>query len=428
MNSKSTEKKERPIEELLEAHRTPLWKRTLVWGAVAVVVAGGAWLLFSGDSVEKTEYVTVKAVREPIDVSVTADGTLKPTRTVSLGSQLSGIVERVNVDVNDHVKKGQVLIELDPRNLRARVANAEAELESARARELEAKAKLNEARTKLNRYEELRRTSNGRLPSALEMDAQKALVKTAGATLSVARASIQSAKASLDMARTDLGKTLIRSPIDGVVLKRSVEPGYAVAASLQAVELLELASDLSELELEVAVDEADIGVVKPGQPSYFTVSSYPNERFKADLTKVAFGATRNGNVVTYTAYLTVNNKDKLLRPGMTASTTIATGHEDDALVVPNSAFRYEPPAQKTGQAKVKIKAGPPHRTEVQMHKKDVVVHGETVRTLYVMRGGVPERVRVTTGLNNGVESAVLTGDLKAGDEVVIDQKKKGSAK
>lgn len=157
-----------------------------------------------------------------------------------------------------------------------------------------------------------------------------------------ARASIEDAQATLAQAQTDLSKADIKSPIDGVVLARSVEPGYAVAASLQAVELLTLATDLRELELQVNVDEADIGVVKSGQKAYFTVSAYPDRRFPATLKKVAFGSTETENVVTYTTYLNVDNKELLLRPGMTASATISTAHKSDVLLVPNSALRFRP--------------------------------------------------------------------------------------
>lgn len=411
------------LDELLAKHEKPLWWKVLRWIIVILIIAGALWFFFGQKKEKPLEFITTDVVREPIDVSVTADGTLNPTRVVSLGSSLSGIVDKVNVDVNDAIHKGQVLIELDPTNLKAKVLSAESSLAIAKAKQKEAQATFNEVDTKYRRLLELKKLSGGKLPTAMELESQKARLETARAGLALAQAQIDSAKASVTIAKTDLDKSKIRSPIDGVVLARKVEPGYAVAASLQAVQLLELATDLKELELEVTVDEADIGVVKPGQVSSFTVSSYPNRKFPAELVKVAYGATRSGNVVTYTAYLRVKNTDNLLRPGMTASTTIATAHEDNALVVPNSAFRFEMPDLDQGKGKPKIQAGPPHRKVIQKHRKDVVVHGEAQRTLYVLRDGKPELITVTTGLSNGMMTAVDSDQLKVGDRVIIDVKK-----
>ena len=236
-------------------------------------------------------------------------------RTVTLGSELSGIVRRVNVDVNDTIKTGQTLIELDTRNLEAKVLSARASVASAKARLAESEATLNEAKIRYRRLSDLNKLSGGKMPSRADLDEQSATVKTAEASVASAKAAIDDAQASLKTAETDLSKAEIKSPIDGVVLARSVEPGYAVAASLQAVELLSLATDLRELELRVDVDEADIGVVQPGQPAYFTVSAYPDRRFPATLKKVAYGSTETENVVTYTAYLDVANTNLLLASG-----------------------------------------------------------------------------------------------------------------
>jgi HlyD family secretion protein len=334
---------------LREERRSPAVK-IICLAAAAAVIGAGAWWYFGRDAGSDVRFVTQKAVRGPIDVTVSADGTLNPVRTVSLGSELSGIVSKVNVDVNDPIKVGQVLIELDTRKLKAQVAQYSAAVHSAEADRDKQVATLREAQLKLKRMNELNRLSGGKMPSRTELETQQASVDTAKAAVNAAKASIDDAKASLSTAETDLSKAQIKSPIDGVVLTRSVEPGYAVAATLQAVELLTLATDLRKLELQVSVDEADIGVVKPGQEAYFTVGAYPNKRFPATLKKVAYGATTTENVVTYTTYLDVDNADMLLRPGMTASVTISTAHKDNALMVPNSAFRFTPKLQKSGSA------------------------------------------------------------------------------
>ena len=264
------------------------------------------------------------------------------------------------------------------------------------------------------------------MPAKTDLETQKATVLTAKATVEVARASIADAEATLSTAKTDLSKAEIKSPIDGVVLARTVEPGYAVAASLQAVELLTLATDLRTLELQVDVDEADIGVVAAGQDAYFTVSAYPNRRFAATLKKVAFGATTTENVVTYTTYLNVDNSDLLLRPGMTASATILTAQKDDVLLVPNSALRFKPRTteKKSGSA---VMMGPPHRMGSSKTVRDEVQHGERERTLYVLRDGKPVEAKVVTGLTDGTRTEIVSGEIREGDKIVVDQRRSGEA-
>ena len=390
----------------LDAAIVPWYKRVLYWGAGLAVV--GAVGYFGWQATQKTEvvtFVTEDARVGDILVTVTADGTLKPLRTVSLGSELSGIVRKVNVDVNDVIRNGQTLIELDRANLLARVASGEAGLQSAKASLAQAEAQLNEAQVRYDRQLELHRLSGGRMPAKTDLETQKATVLTA---------------------KADLSKAEIKSPIDGVVLARTVEPGYAVAASLQAVELLTLATDLRTLELQVDVDEADIGVVAAGQDAYFTVSAYPNRRFAATLKKVAFGATTTENVVTYTTYLNVDNSDLLLRPGMTASATILTAQKDDVLLVPNSALRFKPRTteKKSGSA---VMMGPPHRMGSSKVVRDEVQHGERERTIYVLRDGKPVEAKVVTGLTDGTRTEIVSGDIREGDKIVVDQRRSGEA-
>lgn len=404
---------------LLDEPKRPWYVRAGIGLLVLAVVgaAGGYWF-FGRDTGTKISYVTEKAVRGDLNVTVTADGTLNPMRTVTLGSELSGIVRRVNVDVNDTIKTGQTLIELDTRNLEAKVLSARASVASAKARLAESEATLNEAKIRYRRLSDLNKLSGGKMPSRADLDEQSATVKTAEASVASAKAAIDDAQASLKTAETDLSKAEIKSPIDGVVLARSVEPGYAVAASLQAVELLSLATDLRELELRVDVDEADIGVVQPGQPAYFTVSAYPDRRFPAALKKVAYGSTETENVVTYTAYLDVANANLLLRPGMTASATISTAHRDDVLLVPNSALRFKPRIQKEESS---FRMGPPHRSDAQKIAKEEGGHAQRQRTIYVLRSGTPIPVTVTTGLTDGTRTEVISGEIAEGEAIVVDQ-------
>ena len=400
-------------------------RKTWALGAACIaVVAAFSWWMGSKDGGPR--YLTEAVTRGELQVEVTANGTLEAEQTVTIGSELSGIVDRVLVDVNDPIKHGQVLIELDTAKLKASVEKAQAALASAKAAQKEAQATLNEANAKYKRLLNVRKLSGGKTPAQTELDEQAAVVARAQASLDTAGAQIQTAQAELETAQTDLTKAYISAPIDGVVLARSVEPGYAVAASLQAVELLTLASDLKTLELEIDVDEADVSVVKPGQTATFTVSAYPNKNFPATLTKVAFGPTESEtNVVTYTAYLDVANANLLLRPGMTASATISTAHKDDVLLVPNAALRFRPRAQQQEEATSMMARRSPHGS-AEKTVKDVGGHGQRQRTIYVLRDGEPQPVMVTTGLTDGSRTEIVSGDVAKGDAVIVDQKNSAS--
>lgn len=403
--------------------------RALRIGGAAVLiaaVAAGVWYFGFADTAKVPVYRTVEITRGPLEVTVVANGTVNPVRTVSIGSELSGIVRKVNVDVNSIVKAGDVLIELDDSNLKANVNQAKASLASAKASLAEAQATLVEAEAKMRRYEELNKSSGGRLPSRTELDVQRATVLKAKAGVQSARAAIDDAQATLDTRLTDLSKSQIKSPVDGVVLTRSVEPGYAVAASLQAVELLTVATDLRELELEVDVDEADVGQVKEGQDATFTVASYPNKRFPAKLTKVAYGSTTStDNVITYTAYLDVKNPQLELRPGMTATATINTAKSENALLVPSTALRFKPVVNNDSQKSSVGIMMPPHRTRGTKTAKEVsLAQYQRTQTVYVVdeKGGA-KPVEIVTGLTNGRMTEVISGPLQAGDKVITDQLK-----
>ena len=377
------------------------------------LAAGGGWYWWLGQQQgPKANYVTQTAKTGNLDVTVSADGTLNPIRTVTLGSELSGIVRKVNVDVNDEIKTDQVLIELDTRNLDSKVASARASLASAEAKLAESKATLKEAQVKDKRLKELNKLSGGKMPSRTDLDAQEAAVATAKAAVEVAKATIADAQAALETAETDRSKANIKSPIDGVVLARSVEPGYAVAASLQAVELLSLATDLRELELKVNVDEADIGSIQSGQKAYFTVSAYPDKRFPATLTKVAYGATTTENVVTYTTYLNVDN----------------AAERRNVLLVPNSALRFTPRTSAvqdfSGSAATMFMPRGPHNGSSKRVKEDISASQSVrERTVYILRNGDAVPVSIKTGLTDGTRTEVISGDLKDGDQVVVDQQR-----
>ena len=334
------------------------WKRWLKWLVLAVVAIVVLFLIFGRGGSKAPRYVTQEVARGDLRVTVTATGNLEPRNQVDIGSELSGTIRSVHADVNDEVTAGQVLAVLDTTRLRAQVLQAESSLASAEARVIQTEASEKEARANLARLLKVRELSNNKLPSQQDLDVAEASVARSVGETAAARAAVAQARANLEAVKTDLSKTEIRSPINGVVLVRSVEAGQTVAASLQAPILFTLAEDLKKMELHVAVDEADVGAVEVGQQATFTVDAFPNRVFAARITQVHFassktqsasassagggGSATSTGVVTYQTVLEVENEDLLLRPGMTATAEILTTNIEDALVVPNAALRFTP--------------------------------------------------------------------------------------
>ncbi len=419
------------------------WQRPVLWGglAFAVLVAGG---LLYWQAQKRTgavpSYVTEEVRRGNLTLTVSANGTLQPTRSVNVGSELSGTVRSVLVDVNDRVKKGQVLVELDTAKLSSQVLRSRASLASAHARLAQAAATTKEVLAGLARLEEVARLSGGKVPSAAELDAGRANVERARADEASARASVEDAKAALSTDETNLSKASIRSPIDGVVLTRSVDPGNAVAASLQAVTLFTVAEDLAHLQLQVNVDEADVGSVQVGQKASFTVSAYPSRQYPAKITRVAYGSTKTDNVVTYISWLQVDNSDLSLRPGMTAAATITSTERNDVLLVPNTALRFTPvtaaeppggvgPAASSGggimsQLMPRMPRSGGRRGAGGNGKSDAA--GKT-RPIWVLQDGAPKAVNVTVGISDGRMTEVSSDQLQPGMAVITDQRSSGAA-
>lgn len=413
------------LDELLGADRPrPWWRRPWLWAAAALVVlvAAAGWKWRASQPPEGPHFQAVPVARGTLQVSVVANGTLAPTRSVDVGSELSGTVARVLADINDRVAKGQILVELDTARLNDQIVRSRATLASAEASVAQAVATLKEARSNLARMEEVARLSGGKVPSAAELDTARATVDRAVADELAARAAVTDARAALSSDETNLGKASIRSPIDGVILTRAVDPGNAVAASLQAVTLFTIAEDLRRMKLEVNVDEADVGQVKEGQAATFTVSAWPSRRYPATVTRVAYGSTTKDNVVTYLTDLDVRNEDLTLRPGMTATATIAAVERHDALLVPNAALRFSPAAaapaaaKNSGNIMSKLMPRPPIPNAA---RKQAEVTG-AARQVWVLRDGAPVQVAVTAGLSDGKQTEV-SGDLREGDAVIVDQ-------
>jgi len=407
------------------------WQRPLLWGVVAaVLVLAGA--LYYWQAQKKASgapaYVTQAVRKGDLTLNVSANGTLQPTRSVNIGSELSGTVKRVLVDVNDRIQKGQVLVELDTAKLSDQVLRSRAALASAQAQLAQSTATVKESQASLARFEEVARLSGGKVPSATELDSARANVDRAIALEASARANVAEARATVSTDETNLGKASIRSPIDGVVLTRTVDPGNAVAASLQAVTLFTVAEDLAQLRLEVSVDEADVGAVKVGQKASFTVSAYPSRRYPASITRVAFGSTKTENVVTYVSWLNVDNSDLSLRPGMTAAATIVAVERTGVLLVPNTALRFAP-AQPAGEAAASS-GGLLSKLMPRMPRTGArkAAGGEAAgKQVYVLKDGQAVAVSVQTGISDGRMTEVVGGELQEGMAVITDQRTGGAA-
>ncbi|MGP1681314.1 MAG: efflux RND transporter periplasmic adaptor subunit [Giesbergeria sp.] len=376
-------------------------------------------------------YVTTPLAKGNITLTVSANGTLQPTRSVNIGSELSGTIKRVLVDVNDRVKAGQVLVELDASKFNDQVTRSRAALAAAQAALAQSVATTKEARAALVRFEEVAKLSGGKVPSATELDSARATLDRAVAAENSAQANVAVARATLSTDETNLSKASIRSPIDGVVLSRSVEPGNAVAASLQAVTLFSVAENLAQLELNASVDEADVGAVAIGQRANFTVSAYPTRRFPATIQRVAFGATTTNNVVTYVTTLDVDNTDLALRPGMTAVATIVATERKDVLLVPNTALRFSPGtgpdakggAAQSGNIMSKMMPRPP-RSGTKVARPDSKSAG--ARQIWVLENGQPVAMQVTAGISDGRMTEVSGEGLEPGLLVITDQRSSGA--
>ncbi len=417
------------LAALLAEPVKPIWYRrrsALVAAALLLLCAAGIWWWLARLAANAAPvYTTQPATRGDLTLTVAANGTIQPTRSINIGSELSGTVLKVNVDVNDHIVKGQVLVELDPAKLRDQVRRSQATLAAALAKVNQTAATIVESRSTMTRLDQVARLSGGKVPSQTELDAARATLARALADDASAGAGVQDARAALSTDQINLSKASISAPADGVVLTRSVDPGNAVAASLQAVTLFTVAEDLARLRLWVYVDEADVGAVQVGQQATFTVSAYPTRRFPAVITRVGFGSTITDNVVTYLTYLDVDNGDLSLRPGMTATAIITATQRRNVLLVPNTALRFTPASAPaaTPASKGLLSNLAPGRIGGNTRKSAAAgASTATARQLWVLRDRAAVAVAVVTGISDGHMTEITGGDLQAGMEVITDQK------
>ena len=387
-------------------------KRIVIATALLVAVAAAAVLLKPKDNVvPPSKYRTSVVDRGAINQTVTATGTINPVALINVGSQVSGTVAELHADFNDRVKKGQVLLKLEPTIFNAQVGQAEASIASARA-------SLRLAQATFERNEQLVAQN---FVSSLALDQSRR-------EMDVAAANLKLAQAQLDRARADLNNSVIRSPIDGVVIKRTIDLGQTVAASFNTPNLFQIANDLTKMQIDTSVSEADVGLLKDGLPARFVVDAYPDREFSATMRQFRLAPNVVQNVVTYNVVLDVDNTDELLKPGMTAQVRLVVANRPDVLRIPTTALRFrlseeEQAAERKKNKDSDVKQVAAKPAPAATTDDDVAFRSasETARMFKIYKLDAmnqPQPVDIRAGLSNFRYTEVLSGDLKPGDRVV----------
>ena len=377
--------------------------KKIVFGIILLIILGVAgFLLLRGNGGGGPVYRTEPLTRGSIQETVNASGTINPVTTVQVGTQVSGRVLELYADFNSRVTKGQVIARIDPAQCLAQEEQAVANRLAAQANVEKAEAQVHDAEIKLRRAREL---LSQNLLSQDEFDSAQVAWDTARASVSGSRAQLVQAEASLKLARTNLGYTTIVSPVDGMVVSRTVDVGQTVAASFQTPTLFSIAQDLTRMQISASVDEADIGQVAEGQEVVFTVDAYPDREFKGEVTQVRNAPVVVQNVVTYDVIIAVDNADLKLKPGMTASTSIIVNRADGVLKIPNAALRVKVGPPGGG------KRGPVGAARSEKPRGPVV---------WVLERGKPAPVSIRPGISDGSFTALAEGELAEGREVIVE--------
>ena len=392
--------------------------------AIALIAAAYGGYRYFATNGKQTTYKFATVESGPLTAAVSAAGTLNPVSTVQVGSQISGQIKEILVDFNSPVKAGQLVARIDPETYQHRLRQAEADLEATRsavnvqrALAYQAQVNLAEAQRDFDR-KSLLLSKNFISPADRDkarttLDGAIAQVRLTEAQVRNSESVVRQREAQVAQAKVDLGRTEIRSPVDGIVVKRSVEPGQTVAASLQAPELFVIARNLSDMQVETSIDEADVGRVAIGQRTHFTVDAFPQRRFEGEVRQVRKAATVVSNVVTYTVIVTASNDDLTLLPGMTANVRIVTVKKDKVLKVANAALRFKPESEKDAP-KVSPGGTPPGGADGRGRR------GKPASQVWVLdEAGKPKAIPIETGITDGTATEITAGDVREGMEVIV---------
>jgi len=422
------------VNEFLGVSERPRWRRWAKYWIPALVVILAVLVYFARKDENKPQYITEAVSERSLDIEVTATGNLRPTNQVDVGSEVSGRIDAVLVDVNDRVARGQVMARINTDIIDDQIKQGRANLDAARAQVAQARATLGVDNAQLSRLQEVHRLSGGKVPSQTELEAAQANVLRDRAAVNSASANVVASQAQLSSAMTNRDRAVIRSPVSGVVLARQVEPGQTVAASFNTPTLFVIAEDLSAMQLRVSIDEADVGQVKQGQRATFTVDAYPGRAFPATVERVALASNNTATstqqqqqgqqgaaVISYEARLAVANQNGLLRPGMTATANIATQSTGRRMLVPNGALRFEP-EKETAAGGVQLGGDD---FGLDREKERATIGRGSRQTVYVLEDdGKLKEIEVVTGQSDGRHTVVTSRELKPGMKVVTSMKAK----
>ena len=396
-----------------------LWK---ILSSLCVIIAlcgGGAYYYLQPKEVKIT-YETITSKRGDIATIISATGTLNPLNEVQIGSQVSGIISQIDVDTNDVVSKGQVLAKIDDKKILQELSRYEAQLKSAKAQLDSLTSTLKDKKWQFERLQKLYKQSKGKYPSYADVQSAQVAYEIAKAEIESKRGNIAEIEANIKGVKIDFDNTIITSPIDGVVLTRSVDVGQTVAASFSAPELFKVAQDLKEMKLVVQIAESDVGKIALNQPLSFSVDAYPHRKFFAKVDKVNYGSTTTDNIVSYEVTINVDNKDLSLRPGMSATADIIVAEKKNVLLLPVSALFFQPQKQEI-QTKKKTTSlfGPPmpprHKNTTKPKDKQTNVGEE--KQIWVLQGGNPIQRMIKVGISDGKN--VEVEGIGEGSEVIV---------
>ena len=418
------------IAEARPGHPLRNWLAAII--PVLALTGAGFWYFQHAEKKETGPvYKTEQLTRGDLSLVVTASGNLAPTNQVTVGSELSGTVSEVYVDANDAVKKGQPIAQLDTSKLTQQTVRSQAVLLASKTRVRLASATVSESSASFRRLQELHRLSEGRTPSKADMETAIAAVERATAEFENANATVSQAEADLKFIERDLSNSVIRSPVDGIVLTRTIEVGQTVAASFTAPVLFLIAEDLRKMDLVVAVAEADIGHLANEQSATFKVDAWPTRTYTAVVKRVSFGSVLTNNVVTYNAELSVTNDDLSLRPGMTATTDISVAKNANALLVPNAALRFDPsvtealgkqPETKGNTLMQSLSSSGGRRGWRDGTPTPVPLDRGEGSRVWTLKDGKPVEILVETGITDGRFTVVTGEGLAEGISVIVTAK------